>query len=535
MKSNRILLLGTFLKATSKMNVLKHAKDPKKKKGIIGNAIAFGLVYFMILAYALVMAIALGQAEMAEMIPSVCSTMLVGFGFVFTLLKSNGYLYGFKEFDILISMPFTEKDIVSAKFLYMYIKSLPLMLILSAAMLTGYLLGGAGNGITVVIWTVLTFVLPVIPMILASALGALIVRIGINFKHKKMVQTILTFIFVIPCFFANYIIQEILRNNRLEEIAEKMSGFFNKATAVFSPSEWFVKAINENSIPYSLLLMGVTLVVFEAFFAIVCKSYKMMNSRLSQGAAGKKYRMEKQKERSVVKSIAFKEYKRVTGSTTCMVQLGMGTILTVIMGILFIFVDGETLISKVTGGAPLQTGMLIPAVPLIIYFIAGMVSSTVCTPSLEGKNYWIMQTLPIDPIDDCRGKLLFQYILAIPTAVFATITLAVSFHAGLIDTILSVIAIIALCVFSSVWGLRCGIKHKKLEWDNEIEVVKQSAAVSIYLLPNMFATMLLVVGVVFINNIINNEMLIFAIIAIVASLLAWLSWCSVKKLIKKEK
>ena len=40
----------------------------------------------------------------------------------------------------------------------------------------------------------------------------------------------------------------------------------------------------------------------------------------------------------------------------------------------------------------------------------------------------------------------------------------------------------------------CGIRYMPLHWENEIEVVKQGTAVSVYLLPNMFVTVILTVG-----------------------------------------
>lgn len=534
MKSKRMLLLRTFLKASSSSNFLKYSKDKAKRSRVIGNLFAFGIIYAMMLGYVLMISIGLGQNGMASMIPATCAGMLIGVSFLFTLLKTNGYLYGFREYDTLISMPFTEKDIVSAKFLYMYVKSLPIVIVMSIASLIGYLIAGAGNVLTVILWLLLSLVLPILPMILASAIGAIIVRIGINFKHKKLIQTILTFIIIIPCFFLNFIIQDIAKNNKFQEVLEKTSGFFDKASKIFSTSDWFVKAVNDNNLLYALLLIAVTVVIFELFFAIVCKSYRMMNARLVQSAAGKKYKMTTQKARSMVKSIAFKEFRRMTGSTTYLVQIGMGFVLTAILGIVCIFIKGEVIVDKVTQGAPVPPGILIPAIPLIVYFLAGMVPSTTCSPSLEGKNYWIMQTLPIDPLVDCKGKLLFQWFLSIPISVFAVLTMSFSFGTSVVEALAGCVAIICLCMFSSLWGLSCGIRFKKLDWDNEIEVVKQSAAVTVYLLPNMFVTMGLIAGVIFLNYLLKNVILIYGVLSLVALLLGWLSWLSVRKMIKKR-
>ena len=57
-------------------------------------------------------------------------------------------------------------------------------------------------------------------------------------------------------------------------------------------------------------------------------------------------------------------------------------------------------------GAPITKEMVYPAIPLIVYFFIGMVATTAMTPSLEGKNYWIVQSLPIKK-DALSGKDAF--------------------------------------------------------------------------------------------------------------------------------
>ena len=70
----------------------------------------------------------------------------------------------------------------------------------------------------------------------------------------------------------------------------------------------------------------------------------------------------------------------------------------------------------------------------------------------------------------------------------------------------------------------------RLDWENEIEVIKQSSAVAIYMFPNMFATMVLVVLVVILGMYMNLNLIII-ILTLIVSLLAWLSYRKVLRLI----
>ena len=89
-----------------------------------------------------------------------------------------------------------------------------------------------------------------------------------------------------------------------------------------------------------------------------------------------------------------------------------------------------------------------------------------------------------------------------------------------------------LCVFSASWGLVCGIKHMRLDWENEVEVIKQGAAVMIYLFPNMFVTMGLIVLVVWLGTVVNPTLVTLILIA-VAGILAALSYFRVLRLAKE--
>ena len=72
----------------------------------------------------------------------------------------------------------------------------------------------------------------------------------------------------------------------------------------------------------------------------------------------------------------------------------------------------------------------------------------------------------------------------------------------------------------------------RLDWENEVEVIKQSAAVAIYMLPNMFVVMGLTVLVVFLGTRMNYN-LITVIFTLISGVLALLSYLRVMSLAKR--
>jgi ABC-2 type transport system permease protein len=201
-----------------------------------------------------------------------------------------------------------------------------------------------------------------------------------------------------------------------------------------------------------------------------------------------------------------------------MINAGMGEILALILGGAALFVDFEKLVATVTNEAPISIEMLYPAIPLIVYFCIGMVATTAVSPSLEGKNYWIVQSLPVSKKTLYQGKMLFNMYLTVPFMLISTISIDLSAKVPLLTAILTILMGFALCAFSTTWGCVCGIKHMRLDWENEVEVIKQGAAVAIYLFPNLLASILMIGAAVALGNKINRNLILSGLTVIVSAL-----------------
>lgn len=527
MDSKRILLLKTLLKSTSETNILKHTTDRKKRSSIKGRRAGRYTLYFMLLAFCAVESVGMSVFGMSELIPGTAAILLIAMSFVLTLFKTNGYLFGFKEYDMLVSMPFRIRDIVADKFLYMFIKSLPVTACISISMLIGYCVGGSFNVWTIIAWLILSLVLPIIPMILASAVGVIIVRIGSVFKHKKLIQTILSFIAIIFAFSLRFIIEKICRGGMIEKTLEGIGKTADRYSRVLFTAGWFTKAVSGlgSGILWFLLTILVTIIVFELFFLLVSVSYTKLNSRLKNNATHKKGKRERTKKHSIVVSIAYKEFKRMVGSTIYVTNVAFGEVLILLGALLALFVDLDQVLGDITQGAPITKTMIIPAIPFIVYFFTGMVATTCCSPSLEGQNYWIMQTLPIDMMTDCKGKMLFNFLLMAPFSLLGVICIGISAGASVTNIIMMSLLALALCVFATIHGMVCGLRHRNLEWENEVEVVKQGAAVGWYLLSNMPIALILVIVAVMLGSVlsVNIICLMFTAAVVILSLVRWMN------------
>lgn len=532
MNSKSIILLKTLLLSTSQSNIYKYTTDKKKKKKIVGSRIGAALIYGMIMLYSIMMCVGYGVVGLIDSAPIMCAIIISTLAFMFTVFKTNGYLFNFKEYDMLMSLPLETSSVAGCKFLYMYTKSLPWYISISVAMMIGYGIFAKPPFITYIIWLILSLILPIIPMLFASFIGFLIARVSAGFRKTNLIQTVLTFIFVMFCFSLRYIFEALFRNGQVEQTLENAAKVTEDVGRIYLPAGWFSAAITRTDVVAALLLIATSVILFMGLFYLVGKSYRNINSALKSHAAARKYKMTAQKKSSVEKAIAYKEFKRMIGSTTYTVNGGMGFILAVILAVFTLFFGFDKLVAVVTTNAPFDYSIVRPAIPLIAYFLYGMMATTACSPSLEGKNYWIVQSLPIEKKTLYNGKMLFNMYLTVPIMVITTVCFCISAKVPALDMFLYLVFGFALCCFSTAWGCACGIKHMRLDWENEVEVIKQGSAVAIYMLPNMFVVMGLTVLVIFLGMKMDTRLLTLILTAITA-VLAVLSYLRAMKLASK--
>lgn len=529
MYRNRILIRNMLL-STSGWNILKNEKDRRKRNKIIGGYVGMAVLLGMLFLYALLLSVGYGKMGLAQYIPVFCALTIIGMEFLFTVLKSNAYLFAFREYDMLMSLPFSVRSVVSCKFLYMYIRNLPWVVCISLPMMIGYGIYAKISIGSYLVWILLSVLLPVIPMVLASAVGVLIAAIGSVFRHKQLIQTILTFAFVLFCFSIQYIIQYFFSNDTVaKETLRSMSKMTDEITGYVVPARWFADSVCNLHIRSVMCFVLVSIVAYEIFFLIVSRYYRQINSRLLAGNRGTRYQRHILKQKSIRQTIALKEWKRMTNCTIYFTNIAVGAVLALVLALAVCFLDVDKLLATVSKGAPLRKEMLVAAIPFLVYFLVGMCATTACSYSLEGRNYWIVQSLPVSRLMLMQGKMLFNLYFTIPVTLIADTSLCIACGLDVLQTILCNICGVVLCAFSTVWGMRCNLKHPNMEWENEVEVVKQGLSVTIYLFPNMLGCMALIILTVVMGRILPVA-LIWAVMIVVVVILTGLLYRSIVKL-----
>lgn len=151
--------------------------------------------------------------------------------------------------------------------------------------------------------------------------------------------------------------------------------------------------------------------------------------------------------------------------------------------------------------------------------------------SLEGDRLWILKTLPISVKDIFQGIILQHILLAGIPMMIVFIGYHILFPMTLIQSMIAFILGTSLLLFMAYSGLYFDLSFPKLEWINEVSVVKHNVPLFVFSLGFLFLPFVMVAGyfILYYFSISCNIELYTSVWSILFVILAYFSYLLVKK------
>lgn len=407
---------------------------------------------------------------------SMAGLMSLGFAVIGSVFTTQSQLYDAKDNDLLLSMPIPPRMILLSRMipllamnlLFAGIVFLPAMVVYSAVI--GFSFG------KLILQLLSLLAVTLLAQAIACLLGWLL-HLLLGKVNKSVASMVYMVAFLGIYFYVYSQAGDIL--NSLALSGEAIAGAFRSWV-------WPLYALGTACLG-DLLLGLVFAVICCAVFALVywLLSVTFLRSAVTR-RSGKRRGLDlaRVKASSPSRAILRAELKRFLGTPVYLTNMGLGLILVpglAIAGVIF----RSSLLDQFGPALPL----LEPYIPLILCATLAFMASMTCisTPSvsLEGKNLWILKSLPVSSQQILRAKLDFHCLMAAPvTAVSGTI-LAAAFGCSIADSLLCGILPALLCILCGLLGLVCGLKWARFDWLSEAYPCKQSVAVLVVMFSMM--------------------------------------------------
>ncbi len=501
------------------LNVFRHTRDGKAKKKSIAMAVVFGLVFVMLMGYVCGLCYGLVMMGAAPIIPAYLIAIASVITLMLSIFKTGGVIFRRQGYDVLTSLPLSKWAVVCSRFLRLYVENLFAMLLV---MLPGMVMYGIfvrpsvafyGIGILVTMFT------PLPTVAIASAIGALIAGIASRMKHKALVEAGLSVLLIIGVLFGT---AKLPKSN--DEITmEMLQNIADIATeairSLYPPAIWLGDAMVQTN----WLLLGAVaagfIVTFLGVVAIVAMNFHGICRRLYSTYAKHNYQMERLQKSSVRKALVIREARRYFASGIYVSNTIIGPIMGTALCVALLFVELESLTVDIGIAMNIRA-----AIPFAVGAVFAMMNTTSASISMEGKAVWILKSLPLSRREILDSKILFNLCLFAPFYVVSAVLMVIALRPNGIE-LLCILAIPAsILLFSCVFGITANLWFPKFDWENEVEVVKQSVSVLIGGLGGALVAIVATLVVLFVPDAYQNVVRIVLFVLFVIMTIGLYRW-----------
>jgi len=481
MRELKLLLRVAYKHVFNSLNPKTIKGSKGKGKSIAFTAvIAFSMVYLVFYAVLLsvVMAKAFQQVNALYLLPALMMTASCLMMLFTTIYKVKGTIFGFNDYDLQMSLPIKTSTIVASRIVLLYSLNFifGVFLMLPAGAVYIYY---AMPDITFYIGFILSFFfIPMIPIIAASVLGLLIHFAASFFKHKNIANLIITLSLFMGFMYFTFNLHTFILN--IADIGQTLMQSVNR---YYPLAKMYTDGVCKSNFLSLFIFIIISVAAFAVFTFIVGKKFKSLNTLMAASRTSSDYKMTALKVSSPSMSLYKRDMKRYFSSTNYVLNTGVGFLLFTMASVALIFTGADKLEMMIK--IPGITNIIAKAGPIAISFFVVMSCSTACAISLEGKNLWIIKSLPLNIETIFLSKLAVNLTLSIPSILINSSIFAFVFKFNAEQTMLMYLVPIAYAFFTALGGLAINLNFPNFTWSNEITVIKQSASVMISVLLGM--------------------------------------------------
>lgn len=191
MKNKCFLLVINRLAAQTGINEIRYGKDSKKRNNKILLLVTM-LVLFPIMAFYMgAAAYGMCYLGLAELVPILSFFISSVVTLVFTVFKAPGELFGYRDYDFLMSIPVKTSTVIASRFMNLYLWNTFLSILVMLPMGSVYAVWERPDARSYLLWIVGMLIVSLIPTTISVMTGSLVTAVSSRFRHSGIVSAAL--------------------------------------------------------------------------------------------------------------------------------------------------------------------------------------------------------------------------------------------------------------------------------------------------------------------------------------------------------
>ena len=470
--------------------------DPKKnrtrsKVGIFGYMVLFvllmaGMLGGMFTYLSLTVCTPFAAAGIDWLYFAIMGLIAVLLGTFGSVFNTYSCLYLSKDNDLLLSMPIPVNVLMFSRLLTVYLMGLMYSSVVIVPAVAVYWVKATLSPGVVLGGLLFILLISVFVLTLSCALGFVVAKISLKLKNKSFITVIISLGFFGAYYFFYFKSQTVI-----QKLIENAAVYGTKIKGSAYPLYLFGR-VGTGDILAVISVSAVIFGLFAVIWTVISRSFLKI-ATASGNSSKRVYKEKSANQRSVFSALLAKEFGKFLSSPIYMLNCGLGILIMPLGGILLLW-KGSGVISVLNS----IFGERLGCTPLLlcasVCMLASMNDMAAPSVSLEGKNIWLMQSLPVTPLQVICAKLSVQLLLTAVPVVFCIVCMAIIYPYTAVELVLNALLLLSFVLFSALFGLFLGLNMPNLNWTSEITPIKQSLSVMIAMFGGFGYTILLCVG-----------------------------------------
>lgn len=447
--------------------------------------------------------------------------------FIVTLAiqQAQGYLFGFKDYDFLMSLPISTKVVMISK-----LASFVIMMFIYAILLflpTIFIYGiNTNQSILYYVIALIGFLnIPCLPIVLASLIGMLIKKIAGKSKYKNLLNNIMMVVIFLVIFFGSQFLTQGSINSDISMFDGLVTTIKNFLPSIY----YYAYAMVNNDFVSLLISLVINFGIFIIFIYIFTKSFISINQDNNEGFHVKNYRLTTLKSDNIQVTLFKKEFRRFIGNFIYVFNMAFGQLF-LIGGSIYLLINKDLIEVLFASDFAMFKDQVFVLIILALLAVGFMSNTAGVSISLEGKQLWITKTLPIKTIDILMSKVFVNVSVITVPGIISILILAFALGLNFVELIIAILFAIEIGFTVGMFGIIVNLYLPKLDFDRDIIVVKQSASSFV----SIFSGLLIAIGVIFLYvGVLSSTMSGFSfvtILVVVLMILCILMYLYIKKI-----
>lgn len=468
-----------------------------KKRGTVvtkgsrstGLMILFIFLYLMVLGAFFALSALVGEplvnTDLSWVYFMIITILAFLIGIIGSVMTTSAALFKAKDNEFLLAMPIPPSKILMARMISVYIMGLIYESMVMIPAILFYFIFGHPSILSIILCILGIFVLGFLVLVFSCLFGWIIALISSKLKNQKILTTIIIVlaigIFIYLRFQANAFFRYLAEHGA--DIGESIEGW---GYPIYSLG----LGMSGNILAF-LVFTAITAALFFLTCFVMSKTFKRIVSTKAEGSKAE-FKDSQIQTRSIGAALRRKEFKHFSSSVTYMVNCGLGILFLIAAAALLLIKAGDIrfLLSSLTAGAPLFASLMPVFGAFGVCLLSSMCDIAAPGISLEGKNIWLLQTMPVDPYEIFKAKIFLHISVTGIPALICTIAMIIVLTPDVFTAICMILCVIAFVVFSGTAMLALDLKRPMLEWTNESQPVKQNMNILFSWLGGMFLALI---------------------------------------------